>query len=288
MKLLLSLCLFAFGYGQNIKWNDWGDWSDCDVTCGSGRRIKVRTCSSGDDDDCAGRKKKAQQCWAGRCPRKTRRPTPRPTYNPTDEPTPVPTEGPTYAPDECTASEKRKTCIRVRENKRFKCIWSNKTSLAWRIYAKRLKLGRKKNPKPTAPSCTPYQPTCDIEKNACYCATIKIPGQCKQSKLFCDWDNTTKTCSPQTEKTCADFHSPTPKNINRCNSMRGCAYFRYTKRCYNVETVFPCTDVTKINVCKSRKLKEACTWTSKVREGPYCKPVGSGGKFVKNPGETNP
>ncbi|KAK2869120.1 hypothetical protein Q7C36_000991 [Tachysurus vachellii] len=51
------------------KWNEWGKWSTCSVTCGKGRRTRRRTCNkSSDTIRCKGRPVEVQKCGNTPCP----------------------------------------------------------------------------------------------------------------------------------------------------------------------------------------------------------------------------
>lgn len=54
------------------EFTDWSMWSDCDVTCGTGKQERSRTCTSpspqGYGDACAGKRKEARVCKEGSCP----------------------------------------------------------------------------------------------------------------------------------------------------------------------------------------------------------------------------
>ena len=47
------------------KWQEWGQWSECSVSCGQGSKLRVRTCSGalfGGDENCPGHSTEAGVC----------------------------------------------------------------------------------------------------------------------------------------------------------------------------------------------------------------------------------
>ena len=48
-------------------WDPWGDWSTCNVTCGTGSRTRSRTCNSESTDDCIGADSEVSNCNVGAC-----------------------------------------------------------------------------------------------------------------------------------------------------------------------------------------------------------------------------
>lgn len=45
----------------------WTKWSTCDVTCGAGKKIKTRKCSTGKASDCTGEAMVSQICNKAQC-----------------------------------------------------------------------------------------------------------------------------------------------------------------------------------------------------------------------------
>ena len=52
-------------------WSDFGDWSECSVTCGSGVQERSRTCTNPPPAyggaGCSGNAKETKECEAGEC-----------------------------------------------------------------------------------------------------------------------------------------------------------------------------------------------------------------------------
>ena len=71
LDVLLHLRFF-WQTGADGEFTDWSLWSDCDVTCGTGKQERSRTCTSpspqGYGDACAGKRKEARACNEGSCP----------------------------------------------------------------------------------------------------------------------------------------------------------------------------------------------------------------------------
>jgi len=55
-------------------WTDWGYWSQCDVSCGTGTRTRTRSCTnpppSHGGDDCQGTSQETSTCTMTHCPGK--------------------------------------------------------------------------------------------------------------------------------------------------------------------------------------------------------------------------
>ncbi|XP_055975658.1 cartilage intermediate layer protein 2 [Sorex fumeus] len=51
-----------------VTWGAWGPWGPCSGSCGPGRRMRRRICSSPDGDGCPGRPLEAQKCVRPACP----------------------------------------------------------------------------------------------------------------------------------------------------------------------------------------------------------------------------
>lgn len=49
-------------------WSAWGPWGSCSGSCGPGRRLRRRRCSSPAENACPGRPLEAQKCVRPRCP----------------------------------------------------------------------------------------------------------------------------------------------------------------------------------------------------------------------------
>ena len=56
------------------QWGNWGAWSNCPVTCGGGKQIRVRSCNnpkpSGGGKACDGEKENKKNCATFECGRK--------------------------------------------------------------------------------------------------------------------------------------------------------------------------------------------------------------------------
>uniref|UniRef100_A0AAV2KUV4 Ig-like domain-containing protein n=1 Tax=Knipowitschia caucasica TaxID=637954 RepID=A0AAV2KUV4_KNICA len=51
------------------KWSPWGQWGDCSVSCGGGRRVRRRTCIKNSPTvQCTGRPAEMQKCGKSPCP----------------------------------------------------------------------------------------------------------------------------------------------------------------------------------------------------------------------------
>lgn len=50
------------------SWGAWGPWGPCSGSCGPGRRLRRRRCSSSAGNTCPGRPLEAQKCVRPRCP----------------------------------------------------------------------------------------------------------------------------------------------------------------------------------------------------------------------------
>ncbi|PFX13743.1 coadhesin-like isoform X2 [Stylophora pistillata] len=54
------------------KWSDWGDWTPCDKTCGTGKQVRERTCTNPPPEnggkDCVGSGEEVQDCKLTNCP----------------------------------------------------------------------------------------------------------------------------------------------------------------------------------------------------------------------------
>ena len=52
------------------EWQDWGQWSQCSVSCGKGSKLRARACSGalfGGDDQCSGESSEAGECKISEC-----------------------------------------------------------------------------------------------------------------------------------------------------------------------------------------------------------------------------
>ena len=56
----------------NGGWTDFGEWGECSATCGSGFRVRTRSCTnpspSGGGVDCVGSATEAEVCVGQPCP----------------------------------------------------------------------------------------------------------------------------------------------------------------------------------------------------------------------------
>ena len=52
------------------KWGEWSSWSDCNKSCGTGKRSRSRNCNNGSagDQGCEGDKRETQNCNTQDCP----------------------------------------------------------------------------------------------------------------------------------------------------------------------------------------------------------------------------
>ncbi|CAH3028481.1 unnamed protein product, partial [Porites evermanni] len=54
------------------QWSEWGDWTKCDKTCGTGKQVRERTCTNPPPDpqgkDCQGPGEETQSCNVKECP----------------------------------------------------------------------------------------------------------------------------------------------------------------------------------------------------------------------------
>ena len=57
------LCLKFVG---NTKWNVWGNWRECDKSCGDGTAMRERTCSGG-AGNCVGSSQETKLCNVQAC-----------------------------------------------------------------------------------------------------------------------------------------------------------------------------------------------------------------------------
>ena len=47
-------------------WTEWGDWSECSVSCGLGQRDRTRVCE-GDVGECTGDAGEHESCFTAQC-----------------------------------------------------------------------------------------------------------------------------------------------------------------------------------------------------------------------------
>lgn len=54
------------------QWSDWGDWTQCDKTCGTGKQVRERTCTNPPPENggkgCEGLAEEVQDCKLAECP----------------------------------------------------------------------------------------------------------------------------------------------------------------------------------------------------------------------------
>ena len=64
--------LISFLFCDLLVWDNWQDWSDCDVTCGGGTRQRTRDCINGSPGDigCDGEVTETEDCNTDECPGK--------------------------------------------------------------------------------------------------------------------------------------------------------------------------------------------------------------------------
>ena len=70
--LLLFPSLFDTYYTAVVdaEWQDWGQWSQCSVSCGQGSQLRARACSGalfGGNDQCSGDSTDARDCKISEC-----------------------------------------------------------------------------------------------------------------------------------------------------------------------------------------------------------------------------
>ena len=74
-SLLHSFMLINYIAAVASKWQEWGQWSECSVSCGQGSKLRARTCSGalfGGNQNCPGHSTESGVCditkWTcGRC-----------------------------------------------------------------------------------------------------------------------------------------------------------------------------------------------------------------------------
>ncbi|XP_077969202.1 A disintegrin and metalloproteinase with thrombospondin motifs 9-like isoform X2 [Styela clava] len=49
------------------QWSDWGEWSECSLSCGSGDRVRERTCIGGESSTCEGVSTDSMKCNVQEC-----------------------------------------------------------------------------------------------------------------------------------------------------------------------------------------------------------------------------
>ena len=58
---------------RNGGWSEWGNWTECSVTCEGGTRMRSRVCDNptteGAGANCAGNITNIEECNTQRCPR---------------------------------------------------------------------------------------------------------------------------------------------------------------------------------------------------------------------------
>lgn len=63
---------FHFSRVVNGGWSNWGAWSDCSLTCGSGSQTRMRSCTNpppaNGGADCKGSNSQSQSCNTNGCP----------------------------------------------------------------------------------------------------------------------------------------------------------------------------------------------------------------------------
>ncbi|XP_060591795.1 uncharacterized protein LOC132746607 [Ruditapes philippinarum] len=68
---LISLVIFLFVPKSSVDshWAQWSSWTSCDVTCGNGKHLRLRTCTNqfATTNDCIGESLQIRECTIGNC-----------------------------------------------------------------------------------------------------------------------------------------------------------------------------------------------------------------------------
>ena len=71
-RLMLFVVFYLTLIDRNGGWSEWGNWTECSVSCEGGTRMRSRVCDNptteGSGADCVGDDTDTEQCNTQRCP----------------------------------------------------------------------------------------------------------------------------------------------------------------------------------------------------------------------------